>query len=235
MPARSTTARRTRPGWPTTSIGRRRRPATSDHRDPPTGPTPVLDSALPKRLAPGRTRTPLLLAVIGVLVVALGVMTALWISASNQLSATASIRAATPDLIKVADRNLGDAAFFTGDSGSVSMVISKYGIAKAETGLRQMLDELGFSSAVLDPMGNTRALDGTRDAQGRFERHLDLPSRRRAADGVRGRAAELTPGGHRCRSGALMNPFGSSAEENAASSFGPTRCRSGCRRGGASG
>lgn len=136
-----------------------------DHRDAPTGPIPVIDSG-PSQTS-SRSRTPILLAVIGVLVVALGVMTALWISANNQLSATEAVRAATPDLIEVAERNLGGTAFVTGDSGSVSVVISKFGIAKAEPRLSKMLDELGFSSAVLDRMGNTRALDGTRDAQGR--------------------------------------------------------------------
>lgn len=40
-------------------------------------------------------------------------------------------------------------------------------MSRAAPGLRSMLGELGFSSAVLDRMGNTRALDGTREAQGK--------------------------------------------------------------------
>jgi len=137
-----------------------------DERDAPTGPIPVIDSA-PSGASPSNpSRTPILLAVVGVLVVALGVVTALWISASNQLSAIESTRTATPDLIEIAERHLGDTAFVTGDSDSVSVIIFDAGSAKAAPGLQAMLDELGFSSAVVDRMGNTRALDGTRDAQG---------------------------------------------------------------------
>lgn len=118
--------------------------------------------------APLSTRrpTPILLTVIGVLVVALGVVTALWVSTSNQLSAIESARAATPDLIEIAERHLGEKAFVTGDSDSVNVVIFDSGVAKAQPELSDMLDELGFSSAVLDRMGHTRALDGTREAQG---------------------------------------------------------------------
>ncbi|WP_395725436.1 hypothetical protein [Nakamurella sp.] len=39
-------------------------------------------------------------------------------------------------------------------------------MAKAQPGLSNLLNELGFSSPVLDRMGHTRALDGTRGAQG---------------------------------------------------------------------
>ncbi|MFN8199585.1 MAG: hypothetical protein U0R72_14840 [Nakamurella multipartita] len=138
-----------------------------DHPDAPTGPVPVI---APDAMAPGssaRSRAPILLAVIGVLTVALGVVTALWVSTSNQLAATESAKAATPNLIEVAERHLGDTAVVTGDSDSVSVVVFDSGAAKAQPGLRAMLDELGFSSAVLDRMGQTRALDGTRDAEGR--------------------------------------------------------------------
>lgn len=138
----------------------------ADRHEAPTGPIPVVESPAADRPASSRSRTPVLLAVIGVLVVAVGVMTALWISASNQLSAIESARAATPDLIEVAERHLGKTALVTGDADSVSVVIFDSGVAKAQPGLRELLDELGFSSAVLDRMGHTRALDGTREAQG---------------------------------------------------------------------
>lgn len=151
--------------------------AVPGHQDPPTGPVPVVGgtgSETPAPSRPGRRWTPILLAVIGVLVVALGAVTALWISTSNQLSANESAqaaveanRAATPDVLEVAKRNLGSAAVVSGDADSVSVVIFESGVSKAAPGLRNMLDELGFSSAVLDRMGNTRALDGTREAQGK--------------------------------------------------------------------
>lgn len=138
-----------------------------DHPHAPTGPVPV---AAPDRTETGlsaRSRTPILLAVIGVLAVALGVVTALWLSASNQLAAIESAKAATPNLVEVAERHLGGTALVTGDSDSVSVVVFDSNAAKAQPGLRAMLDELGFNSAVLDRMGQTRALDGTRDAEGR--------------------------------------------------------------------
>lgn len=150
--------------------------APADHQEPPTGPVPVATVSSTASEATWRTRrqTPILLGVIGVLVVALGVVTALWISTSNQLSAfeasqaaVEADRAATPDLLDVAQRNLGATAIVTGDSGSVSIVIFESSMSRAAPGLRSMLGELGFSSAVLDRMGNTRALDGTREAQGK--------------------------------------------------------------------
>lgn len=101
-------------------------------------------------------------------------MTALWISTNGQLSAIQSAHAAaeadlaaTPDLMNVAKQHLGSTAIVTGDSASVSVVIFDSGMPRAAAGLRSMLGELGFSSAVLDRMGNTRALDGTREAQGK--------------------------------------------------------------------
>ena len=68
--------------------------ADANGHDAPTGPIPVI--ATPEASGPhpsSRSRTPILLAVIGVLVVALGVVTALWVSASNQLSAIESAKA----------------------------------------------------------------------------------------------------------------------------------------------
>lgn len=151
--------------------------AQPDPQERPTGPVPVVTAAsaeASEASRPTRQSTPILLAVIGVLVVALGVVTALWISSSNRLSAIGSAqaaveadRAATPNLLEVAERHLGSTAIVTGDSDSVSVVIFESGISRAAPGLTSMLDELGFSSAVLDRMGNTRALDGTREAQGK--------------------------------------------------------------------
>lgn len=143
----------------------------SDER--PTGPVPTVTAATPGPLVTARRPprlTAILLSVIVVLVIALGVMTALWISTNGRLSAIESTQAAveadqaaTPDLLAVAKQHLGSTAIVTGDSESVSVVI----FDSSAPGLRSMLGELGFSSAVLDRMGRTRALDGTREAQGK--------------------------------------------------------------------
>lgn len=136
--------------------------------EPATGPIPTIgpERSIPANRSP-RSWTPILLAVIGVLVIALGATTALWLSASNQLSAMTAEQAAVPDLRSVADKHLGDVTSVRGDSGSVSITLSGYDLITAEPGLESMLDELGFSSAVLDRMEKTRALDGTQEAEGR--------------------------------------------------------------------
>jgi hypothetical protein len=54
-----------------------------------------------------------------------------------------------------------------GDSDSISITIQTYGITAAAMPLKRMLTELGFSSAVIDRMDRTRALDGTQDADGK--------------------------------------------------------------------
>lgn len=120
-----------------------------------------------------RRQSKLLLADIGVLVIALGVMTALWITTNNQLSALQESASAAqaaesevPDVKAAADRHFAGVASVHGDPDSVSITVTSYNVAKAGPALRDMLDELGFSSAVVDRMNNTRALDGTLEATG---------------------------------------------------------------------
>jgi len=137
----------------------------------PTGPIPVV-SGTPDIAIKAAVSKPLL-AVIGVLVVALGVMTALWITTNSQLSAlqqsvadAASAESQVPDVKAIADKHFAGTAPVYGDADSVSITITSYNVTKAAPALRSMLDELGFSSAVVDRMDRTRALDGTLEAQG---------------------------------------------------------------------
>ena len=139
--------------------------------EPATGPIPVV----PQQQSPAaRSLTKPLIAVSAVLLLALGVVTAMWISANNQLSAlqqsisaTAAEDSQVPDLRAVADKHFTKAGVVSGDADSVSITITDYTAATAWPGLTSMLDELGFSPAVIDRIGNTRALDGTREAQGK--------------------------------------------------------------------
>lgn len=143
-----------------------------DVSDRPTGPLPTVAA---KPAVPARTPvSKAMLAVIGVLVVALGAMTALWISTNNQLSAlqqsvtaAAVARTQVPDVRAVADKHFAGVVPVSGDADSVSITITTYSLTQATPALRNMLDELGFSSAVIDRMGRTRALDGTLEAEGR--------------------------------------------------------------------
>lgn len=72
-----------------------------------------------------------------------------------------------PDLRAVAKKYFKGVASVSGDSDSVSITIQKYEVITAAMPLKQMLTELGFSSAVIDRMDKTRALDGTQNAEGR--------------------------------------------------------------------
>lgn len=109
----------------------------------------------------------LLLAVIALLVVALGAMTAMWANANSQLSALAAEQSAVPNLREVADRHFAGVTAVYGDADSVSITVLDYNVSEAAPALRDMLGELGFSSAVADRMAKTRALDGTQQATGR--------------------------------------------------------------------
>lgn len=143
------------------------RPPEGPVDEPATGPLPMVGGTTGRSehrsLHP---QTPILLTVIGVLVLALGVMTALWVSANNQLSAIAAEQEAVPDLKAVADKHFSGVTTVRGNSDSVSITISGYDIVDAEPALEAVLDELGFSPAVLDRMEKTRALDGTLEASG---------------------------------------------------------------------
>ena len=158
---------------------------------PPEAPTPQVSEAPLSK--PGVAKPILIL--LAVLTVALVGTTAMWITTSSSLSAeqaeVASLQQenqrlddaksalesaeaerqsaaeAIPDLRAVADKYFKGVTSVSGESDSVSITIQKYEVITAAMPLQRMLTELGFSSAVIDRMDNTRALDGTQNADGK--------------------------------------------------------------------
>jgi len=139
--------------------------STDLHDVPPPSADPT--SAPVNVAVKKRSPIVLLLATIALLVVALGGMTAMWANANSQLSAIAAEQSAVPNLRDVADQHFAGVTTVYGDADSVSITVLDHNASKAAPALRDMLDDLGFSSAVADRMGKTRALDGTQRATGR--------------------------------------------------------------------
>ena len=127
-------------------------------------------------------------AVLGVLALAVGALTVLLLTVQSE-SARASERlaeaeariaeyeaadlrrrdedAARPDLLAIAERYFAATGVdVDGDAESVGITIRTATASTVGSALRSMLEELGFSSAVVSRMGNTRALDGTQRAEG---------------------------------------------------------------------
>lgn len=169
-------------------------PPMQDHATmttPPAAPTPPGSESVPSRSGVAKP----ILILLAVLTVALVGTTTMWITTSTSLSAeqntVASLQlenqdleeaksaleraeaerqsaaAAVPDLRAVADKNFKTVASVSGDADSVSITIQKYQVITAAVPLNRMLTELGFSSAVIDRMDRTRALDGTQEADGK--------------------------------------------------------------------
>lgn len=158
---------------------------------PPAAPTPPGNEAVPSRSGVAKP----ILILLTVLTFALVGTTTMWITTSASLSAeqntVASLQlenqdleeaksalesaeaerqsaaAAVPDLRAVADKYFKTVASVSGDADSVSITIQKYQVITAAVPLNRMLTELGFSSAVIDRMDRTRALDGTQEADGK--------------------------------------------------------------------
>jgi hypothetical protein len=78
-----------------------------------------------------------------------------------------SAAAEVPDLRAVANKYFKGVASVNGTADSVSITIQTYEVITAALPLKRMLTELGFSSAVIDRMDKTRALDGTQNADGK--------------------------------------------------------------------
>ena len=78
-----------------------------------------------------------------------------------------SAAADVPDLRAVANKYFKSVASVNGTADSVSITIQTYEVITAALPLKRMLTELGFSSAVIDRMDKTRALDGTQEADGK--------------------------------------------------------------------
>jgi hypothetical protein len=80
-------------------------------------------------------------------------------------AAQAAEDAMLPDLAAVAAKHF-NAYDFTGDADYLEITIMDGEVSEKAGGLVGMLDELGFSSAVVERMSKTRALDGTQTAEG---------------------------------------------------------------------
>jgi len=78
-----------------------------------------------------------------------------------------SAAAEVPDLRAVANKYFKGVASVNGTADSVSITIQTHEVITAALPLKRMLTELGFSSAVIDRMDKTRALDGTQNADGK--------------------------------------------------------------------
>jgi hypothetical protein len=82
--------------------------------------------------------------------------------ANGRLSDIEQAQAALPDLQALGGQHLGGLGVID-DSGEEHLSATFYG--EGLDRLADLLDELGFSPAVTDRMGNTRALDGTQSAE----------------------------------------------------------------------
>ena len=152
-----------RPVWPASNV---HYPLVAEPPTPPSTHPPV-------PVKSGRSRP--LLVLVSILAVALIATTTMWITTASTLSAMQSTEAArqraaadVPDLRAVADRYFQGVASVSGDANSVEITVREYDVIEAALPLRQLLTELGFSSAVINRMDSTRALDGTLNAEGKI-------------------------------------------------------------------
>jgi len=72
-----------------------------------------------------------------------------------------------PDVYEVAHENLqGETGIeYYGDEESVTIEVSTYILPSTEEAFQETLEEYGFSSAVMNRMYQTRAIDGTQNAE----------------------------------------------------------------------
>lgn len=98
------------------------------------------------------------------------VMFVLWVTTRSELDdvrarldAIEEAEAALPDLADVGRRRLGTTGTIN-DLSPEHLSLTFYAGDDFDA-LEDLLDELGFSPAVIDRMGNTRALDGTQSAE----------------------------------------------------------------------
>lgn len=89
------------------------------------------------------------------------------VSSYEAADASASSEAAdVPDLLGIAHTYFDPDADVTGSELAVEITITDADVYRDSVALSLYLSELGFSSAVLDRMSKTRALDGTLTAEG---------------------------------------------------------------------
>lgn len=79
----------------------------------------------------------------------------------------AAAAADVPNLRQVADKHLANTVTIYGNADYLDITLTDTTVTAALPGLIAMLDELGFSPAVIDRMAATRALDGTLREDGR--------------------------------------------------------------------
>lgn len=80
--------------------------------------------------------------------------------ANGRLSDIEQAESELPDLQELGREHLGSGVI--DDSGEAHLSATFFG---GLDGLEDLLDDLGFSPAVIDRIGNTRALDGTQSAE----------------------------------------------------------------------
>lgn len=144
------------------------RAASTPRVEPPDDPTPAapVQSGVP---SPGQARrvVPLWWFVLVSLVAA--VLLVLWIGARSDLNEANGrlddidrAAAALPDLEELGREHLDGVGVI--DESSEEHLSATF-IGPGLDDLEDLLDELGFSPAVIDRIGNTRALDGTQSAE----------------------------------------------------------------------
>lgn len=145
---------------------------TGDQCPPPPVQQDYTDSSMPARST--STTTVVLALTAGALLLTTIAFAALWWSAKGerddlQAEKTAEVAAANalPDLKAVADRYLKGTTLTYSGSGDSLDVTESYSSTVNDDALGKFLAELGFTKAVIDRMGHTRALDGTQTAEGR--------------------------------------------------------------------
>lgn len=134
--------------WPAPQLPPRH---AADQPNPEPGPLPATDG--PKRSVP----------------LWMFVVVAVWAVAATGLFVTARSDRdpavpAVPDLGALAEEHLAGLGVVE-ESGEDYLSATFYGVGLDE--LEGLLDELGFSPAVMNRIGNTRALDGTRQRRPR--------------------------------------------------------------------
>jgi hypothetical protein len=129
----------------------------------------VIGAAPPVSRRPSPLRRILWVAVVVAIVVGIGFAAFRLGSSSGGDTATPS-RPATTAVPTVANAPLGALLESVERHDAQSLSLNVYGAMTAaeDRSLRELLDHLGFNtSAVMNRIGNTRALDGTQSAEGR--------------------------------------------------------------------
>lgn len=145
-------------------------PASPQRREEVPAPTPpAAGQPAPPGVTTGRGRRVPLAAFVIACTAAVAT-SVLWMTtrseldeARAELEAIEEAEASLPDLAEVGRRHLGTTGAIE-DSSAEHLSATIVG-ARGLDGLEDLLEELGFSPAVIERIGNTRALDGTQSAE----------------------------------------------------------------------